>query len=509
MLAAAFRLGLFWLYFTRARCAGLVVAVGPVSLPSTISTATSSHSATSTSPSSNSSHAMTSTSASAVPSSTPGFFINAIKNMTTCTSGVITWTYTGSSPNLVLSITNIDVFDPYLQGNTRRQNTAGQNIFETLILTNATSNSWTWPQVNVSQGWYQIQGTVAPTSAASTPFFISNGTDTSCLLVSSSPATSTGTASPTAVGNYSNSTQLKTPEIIGIVLGVVAGLGILALLIVYYLRRHRRRPSPGSLQRHKHKENMGRWGSLKSNSSTAKSLVGGNADVSTVHSDGTELGSELQISVANITSPAEEKVEPYHPSQSQETTPSDSIHTPPSSYDRHMSLFSLPNPPVPSNPQHRRRASEVNFEQHAARIRSSMDSSMHLRTERLSFPAFPRTPTSATRGRDEYPPSPAAELFPYRGRDEYPPSPRAATSHSRSPSASRRMPRKPVPHYDPSELRDNTGDSQLVLSGGDLPGTDTLPPLLHDSPALSHKASLGNHPRMHYLIPDMPPPSSE
>jgi len=232
--------------------------------------------------------------------------------------------------------------------------------------------------------------------------------------------------------------------------------------------------------------------------------VGGNTgDISTVHSDGTELGGELQISVTNIPNPVEEKEEPYHSSQSQGTTPSDSMHTPPSSYDRHMSLLSLPNIPALSGPQHRRRASEVNFEQHAARIRSSMDSSMHLRTERLSFPAFPRTPTSATRGRDEYPPSPAAEPFPHRGRDEYPPSHVAATSPSRSPSASRRTPRKPVPHYDPSELHENTRgsqDSQLVLDGGDLPGADTHPP---------HKGNFGNHPRMHYLIPDMPPPSRE
>lgn len=480
-MLAAFRLVLFWLYFTGARCAG------PVSLPTSATLPTSSHLSTSTSSSSTSSQVMTST-ASSLPSPTQTtFFINAINNMTTCTSGIITWTYNGSSADIILSITNS--FEPY------PQNTTGTNI--SLIDTNAASKSWTWPQVNVSQGWYRIVGAVSSFSAVSADFFVSNGSDTSCLISSG-----TSTASPTV--------NMTNGEIAGIVVGVLAGLVILALAIVYYLHR-RGRPSRGHLGRDKLRKHVGRWSSMKSNSSNTKSLVGDNTgDLSTVHSNVTDLAGEIQISVADVKNPIGEKVHP------------DPIHAPPSSYDRHTS-----NPSTPVD-RHHRRASELNFEQHTARIRSSMDSSMFMRTGRMSLPASPRTPsfprerdeystftasassTSPLRERDEYPPSPVD--FPRRGRDEYPPSPGFATSVSRSPSAgtaARRKPRKPVPQYDLSELRDPTLNTQLMLAGGDLQGTDPHPPLPPGVPALSPKTSFGNHLRMHYLMPDMPLPNNE
>ncbi|OAX39686.1 hypothetical protein K503DRAFT_63071 [Rhizopogon vinicolor AM-OR11-026] len=459
---------------------------------------------------------MTSTSPSSSPTQST-LLINSIKNMTTCTSGLITWTYNGSSANLILSITNVNVLDPYSLGNlTRRQNSAGDSVSMTLTDAIATSNSWTWPQVNVSQGWYQVQGNVTPLSAVSSAFFISNGSDTSCLLASSSTSSPASTTSPTADVNYSDSPNLNGGKIAGIVIGVLAGLAITALAIAYYFRR-RRRPSRGNLQRHNPRESMGRWSSLKSNSSTIKSLAATNpADLSTVHSDATELADEIQISVADITSHVGHKIEPNHLSQS--TTLSDPMYVPPSSYNRHMSLSNPP--PTSVNTRQSRRVSELNFEQQAARIRSSMDTSMFLRTERMSLPAFPRTPAlyrgvddplspaSATfqhRGRDEYPPSPVTP----RGRDEYPPSARAAVSRSPSTStATRRTPRKPVPHYDPAELSDPRGllDAQAILSSDDLQGTSPLPSSPRDTPSLSPKSSFGNHPRIHYLIPDMPSP---
>lgn len=348
--------------------------------------------------------------------------------------------------------------------------------------------------MNVSQGWYRIQGNVSTLSAVSPKdFFVSNGSDTSCLI-SSSPSTASATV------------DLKGGEIAGIVVGVLAGLAILALAIVYYLRRHGR-PSRGHFGRDEVRKRVGRWSSVKSNSSNTKSLVEGSAgDFSTVHSNVTDLAGEIQISVADGANPVGKKIHP------------DPIHVPPSSYDRYAS-----NPSTPVD-LHYRRASEVNFEQHAARIRSSMDSSMFMRTERMSLPVLPRTPLSPReptfpaspssisplREQDDYPPSPVE--FPRRGRDEYPPSPGVETSASRSHSASttaRRKSRKPVPQYDLSELRDHTKgslDTQSMLAGGDLQGTDPQPPSPPGVPAL---AGFGNHLRMHYLIPDMPPPNND
>jgi len=404
--------------------------------------------------------------------------------MTTCKPGIITWNYSGSSANRLLSITNVD--DPYSSGNITRQSTTG-NSFSVDI--NAASNNWTWSQVNVSQGWYQ--GNVPSLSAVSAAFFISNGSDVSCLLGSSS----------------SSSAILDSGEIMGIVLGALAGLGVIVVGVAYYYLRSRRRRLPrGNQRRREDKDNMRRWNSLRSNPSISKSPSESNAgETSTAQSDATELTGE---SLPNL---VEEKVVP---------SPN---HFPPSSYDRRTSLRlqSHSDYSTPSNANHRRR-SELHFEQQATRIRSSMESSMHMRTERFSLPAFPRSPptsprlsTFPDRERDDYPFSPVDTTF-HRGRDEYPPSPfnrgrdefPSATSTSRSPSAStaaRRTPRKPVPHFDLSEPRDaheGSQDAHPTIT------SDGVPPPPHNIPVLSDRINFGNT-SVHYLIPDMPPPGNE
>ncbi|KAG0707879.1 hypothetical protein DFH29DRAFT_893934 [Suillus ampliporus] len=522
---------LCWLCSTGAQWAGVIAQsahhadrqVGQTWLPTThldprqitssILTlpSTSSHTTSSNPTSSTSSHVMTSTASAvtATPSSTPSqFSINAVNNMTTCTPGIITWTYNGSSADILLSITNVNVLDPYPQRDlTRRQNSAGQTVSVTLANASAISNSWTWPKVNQSQGWYKIQGSVTGLNVSSAPFFISNGSDTSCLLSSSSSS---------AVENHTNSTNVA--KIVGIVVGGVAGLFILAVVIPYYLCRRRR--SRGS--KRKPKQEVGRWGSLKSNDSAARSLPGSNIDLPS-HSHGhSELTGEILIvadsgraseTTASHSSDeyhGEEKAVPLH--SPKEMIPLDVLDTPLSHYNRRMSAYSIQDPSFRGDAGRTRAISahdsQQNLELQAARIRSSMESSMYLRTERLSMPVF-STPTS-----------PRTSTFASRGLDEYPPSPGATTVFRRDPSAgatstaARRASRKPVPHYDPSELPDNLHnavDTLSMFTAGESShshSTEPLPPP-HVLPGLYHDASFGSPSRVHYLIPDMPLPSNE
>lgn len=483
-----------------------LIMIGTVLNPSPVSSSTTS----SASSSSASSHVMTSTASALTPSSTPTqFTINAVKNMTTCAPGVITWTYNGSSPNILLSITSINVLDPYPQRDlTRRQITARQ-ISVTLTNTSTTLNSWTWPQVDQPQGWYIIDGYVASLNASSTAFFISNGSDTSCLF--SSPSSSLGPTSTATVAETSSMT-LSLGEIVGIVVGSLAGLLFLVLAIAYFLCRQRRSPTRGSKPKQSVRK---RWSSLRSNDSAARSLAAGDSTHSHGHSDAILIVADSgKASETTTTQGSEEyngshgEEKEAHPHLPRGMTPVDATNNPLSRYNHRTSVHSLhdpcpfPDPPPRGGTARTRvtpaRYSEQSLELQAARIRSSMESSMYLRTERFSLPALatstPHTPTSPSGGQDDYPPSPAA-----------------ATSARRSPStgavSARRTSRKPVPHYEASDFRDDLHsavDNQSMFTAGESShshGTESLSPL-HAMSGLSQN-------RIHYLIPDMPPPGNE
>lgn len=465
--------------------------------------------------SSTSSNIMTSTASALSPSSTHiQFSIDAVKNMTTCAPGVITWTYNGSSPNILLSITNINVLDPYPQRDlTRRQNTTGQ-IYVTLTNTSSILHSWTWPQVDQPQGWYTIQGSVASLNASSAAFFIGNGSDTACLLSSSS--SSPGPTS-TAIAVAASSTTLGVGKIVGIAIGSLAGLLVVGLAIAYCLYRQCRFPTRGSKQ----KQSVGRrWSSLRSNDSAAMSPAGGSHGSTHSHGHSESMGEILivadggKVSETTTTRDSDEyhgnngeekETRPYSPG---EMTPVDATDNPLSHYQRHIPAHSLQGPyPLAESSfrgeTSRTRAASAQYskqslELHAARLRSSMESSVYLRTERFSLPALatstPHTPTS-----------------PSQGRDEYPPSPGAATpgGHSSSIGAvsARRTSRKPVPHYDASEFCDDLRsavDNRSTFTAGESSHshcTESLSPI-NDMLGLPQS-------RIHYLIPDMPPPGNE
>ncbi|KAF9226248.1 hypothetical protein BS17DRAFT_776946 [Gyrodon lividus] len=441
----------------------------------------------------------------ASPSSSPGHLsFNVIQNMTTCTSGLITWNYTGEEVELVLSVTNINVYQdliaPRIQA---RQTTDGQTTNQQLVNTNATLLSWTWPSVNLSQGWYEIQGSVSNLSTSSRRFAITNGSDISCL-------TSTSSSIDLSKGN--------TVGIVGGVVGAVVAVIVLAVVLLS-LRRRRRHSVKG--------REVGRWGSLNSRSSNV--TAGGSARQLTnnpfnVHSESTG-GTQQNVaggkastittpgdSNEDVTTTGEEKlVSPTSPG----IDPFEVLDTP-MRYDRRASIYSLQSPGVIAERSRpcatSVRMSNQSLEQQAHRIRSSMESSMYLRTERLSMPilppsGLPRTPTSpgASRSKDDYPPSPVA------------PSPVDRSVSAGTGLVTRRTPRKPVPQYNASESRGDPAstapDSVSIFttaaesshSHGTGVGTEK-----HGAPSeLSHKASFGNGHPVHYLIPDMPPPQRD
>lgn len=517
---------LCWLYFGGGRWAGVSAQpaqhaerqVGHTSLPIPPDPGligvilTSSPASSHTTPSSSTpSHVMTSTTSIQTPSSAYcQFSIDTVENMTTCAPGIITWTYNGPSPNISLYITNV-VLDTHSQRDlTRRQNTAGQTSV-TLTVTSSRLKSWTWPQVDQPQGWYTIDGFVASLNASSAPFFISNGSDTSCLLSSSS--SSLGPASiATAVAT--SSTTLSDDTIVGVVVGSLVVCLFLVLAIARYLRRRCCSPTRNS----KSKQSVGkRWSSLKSNDSAARSLAGGNDGATYSHGHSDAIGETLIVADSGkasetTTTRGSDECHGTHGEEKEAYPHSpggmilvDAIDDPLSRYSYPTSVYSLQDPgpfPDPSSRGSRIRVtsacySERNLELQAARIRSSMQNYMYLRTEHFSSTALaspiPRTPTPPRRGRDEYSSFPTAE-----------------TSARRSPSigavSARRISRKPVPHYDASEFPElrSAADNQTTFTAGESShshGAESLSPL--------HSMSAPSPSRVYHLIPDMPPSRNE
>ncbi|KAH7882309.1 hypothetical protein F5I97DRAFT_344769 [Phlebopus sp. FC_14] len=424
--------------------------------------------------------------------------------MTTCTSGLITWNYSGQEAEVELSVTNFGVYQDQQRFAlgfilAKRQNTAGQMVDQVLADTNATSGSWTWSSVNLPEGWYQAEAAMSDFATSSPQFFIANGSDVSCL--SGNLSLSSGTSS---------SPKSNIGAIIGGVIGGVVGLALVALALTLWFRR-RRVPARGHDSR---STNVGRWGSLTSNSSNIN--AGGNSRnltnqhyrahsqsagemVPVIAGDKASATTTRGGSDEDATTMGEEKA--VTPSSPPGMNPFEALDTP-APYNRRASTYSLQSPSVLADSSRSVRASNQSLEQQAHRIRSSMESSLYLRTERLSMPvlpplSLPRTPTSPVRSttRDEYPLSPVTPL------------PVNRSSSLGGSSGTRRTPRKPVPQYDAAELRqDSAQDTQSTFTAT---GESSHSHETRGVPELSHKASFGSHRPVHYLIPDMPLPERE
>lgn len=435
--------------------------------------------------------------------------------MTTCTSSSITWSYGGGQANLVLAIAKTGASQRFVASNDvqRRQNTTGITVFQTLANVSAQADSWKWPSVNLAQGQYQIRGEVGTVTALSTPFYILNGSDISCL-----PGVPTSTPSPSVSASPVSDTSLshskKTGVIVGVVVGVIAGICLVVAIIIWLRRRKRikRFPARGGFSM----RNMGQWGSLPSNASSMRPK---NTDFANRHYHGhTESTAGMLESAtgskASKTNPPgdDERVTEVGESEKTHSTYSHSIpginplDSPGYSVspNRHTPMYSIQSPASATDPSRFRTASAPSsnaLEQQAHRIRSSMESSACLRTERLSMPVI--APAALDR-------SPST---PIKGAADYPELGAEASSVQRSASTSGSTPhrtaRKPVPRYNPSEFPqdgDRTRTSSTVAVGSSMCNSAESMPS-SGTPDVSRMPSLGHGRPVHYLIPDMPPPS--
>ncbi|OXG35638.1 hypothetical protein C359_05545 [Cryptococcus neoformans Bt120] len=127
------------------------------------------------------------------------------------------------------------------------------NINRTII-TQLANHGYDWESVALPEGRYYIYGYVDDgygTSNTSNIFSVIEGSNTSCLAAyesMSKTATATGQASQSATlgagtsdsGASESSSGIGGGAIAGIVIGVLAGLGALAALAFFSLRKHRR-----------------------------------------------------------------------------------------------------------------------------------------------------------------------------------------------------------------------------------------------------------------------------
>ncbi|KAF9483873.1 hypothetical protein BDN70DRAFT_873267 [Pholiota conissans] len=185
---------------------------------------------------------------SSSPSSTssPVFMFNDLANATVCNSFGLSWTYTGQNPvaitltvqrNIIQSGSTTSTFSISSSGSP-----ATMRILTTRVLSNA--DSFIWPSVDVLEGWYIAKASdtsnMLGISAGSAPFYVKQGSDTSCLL--KVPTSTISTLPPNQSTPFSPSSSkpsIGTGDIVGITLGVIAG-AICLLLAVFTLPRLRR-----------------------------------------------------------------------------------------------------------------------------------------------------------------------------------------------------------------------------------------------------------------------------
>ncbi|TRM60354.1 hypothetical protein BD626DRAFT_505070 [Schizophyllum amplum] len=287
----------------------------------------------------------------------PTFIFSAVDDMNSCEPATIDWIYAGPDADVRLEISSIDVTQSSAPASTTMRQTTSRSLHLTITdgtvtqpqrrqatgiitsqaasatgaggLTSLISTSipssdrtYRWSSVSVPQGWYRLNASIPSrnyVARTSANFFVRNGTDTSCLVGSgasnsaTSPQsnsatspTSSSSSTAVAIGAISSNNSVDAGTIAGAVIGAVAGLALLAGVLVWFLRRRKRprnapkQPKPYAGMHHQHRGSDGSQGHILSHAShgsTSESTVGGHA------SDGT-LGGH-----ASPTSMSEEKLE--------------------------------------------------------------------------------------------------------------------------------------------------------------------------------------------------------
>ncbi|KAJ7474529.1 hypothetical protein B0H11DRAFT_2236210 [Mycena galericulata] len=518
---------------------------------------------------------------------TPLFFFNPIADMTACEPATISWIYSpvaGASTELTLIVTNQGVPQPPAPSSTvtpsfsiggvkrasfRRDDTVTESITNGFI--NPAEHNYTWPIVNVTDGWYVIQANfpIIDATQNSSSFYVETGSDTSCLGTSTSatssspPSTSTSnssTASPTSSGAGSSSSGGTLPvdavssskvnrgAIAG---GVIGGLAVIAAAIAayFYLRYATASTSPSPRRR-----GTRTWGGLGSTDSKARTYPSSSravgATVDRHHSQSDSVGPMLDNNVYVIGNvgidsrpsrmneglEGDEEVDSYFsPSQEKISSPTHGspIHSP-FSDPGHIDDDAVPLDlitPVPGTGITRNSSTSTssymnnNFSRPRSHPSSPYSGSPTTPTA-SPFSNAAQNTTSSTLGHSDpstYPPSPSPAYPSGTSQTiaEVPGAPVARRSSQGEPiaSGSRRTPRKPVPQYNPTDPALMSPPARTTpLPGAAAPGSDSSSSSREGSmrsgreggPTLNHKASFGAEGRaVHYLMPDMPPPQRD
>ena len=206
-----------------------------------------------------SSSVVTSTSSAATVTPSAILTFNNINQLTTCTSTSITWFYLGPDSPMSLTVTNLNVpqsGSSSLSGASTSTVSPGMQILDTVTVKlasalNPTSLNFTWPSVNVPQGWYRLYAGIDSQSfiQTSAAFFVSTGSNTSCLVTAASTSapnplsSSSTTTTPLLVS--SSSSPINTGAIVGIVIGSLGLLFAVAAMFFCFRRRYRKRTTKG------------------------------------------------------------------------------------------------------------------------------------------------------------------------------------------------------------------------------------------------------------------------
>ncbi|KAF8894498.1 hypothetical protein BD779DRAFT_842540 [Infundibulicybe gibba] len=159
-------------------------------------------------------------------------FANITDDATTCRSFTFLWSY--SSPSvalLTLSVSTAEAVQkaaiPAVAPPTLR-----------MLSTNLPSDThvYTWIMVDVAEGWYQINARETSSvgmSPQSAPFFVRNGTNLECLKAAQTNTSTSTFHKPSNPPHHTPMRHLGTGELIGIVLGAVAGVLLLAIAFIF------------------------------------------------------------------------------------------------------------------------------------------------------------------------------------------------------------------------------------------------------------------------------------
>ncbi|EPQ53716.1 hypothetical protein GLOTRDRAFT_139850 [Gloeophyllum trabeum ATCC 11539] len=409
------------------------------------------------------------TSASTAPTTTAVITLHAVENMTTCGSGTVTWDFSGS-PGGDLSILVMNVND-----------TSHSSQYLSTNLDPA-SETWTWSKVNVSQGWYDLEAYISYPSSSDRvsdfkQFYISNGTDTSCLLGSSgsNPASTPSTSSTALpVSGLPPSRHTNVGAIVGGVLGGLAGLFFLLAAFLFFRTGRPSRTRARSLSAGIGP--AGGWGGLNS------------GDDGRGRTKAQHLPNESVATVAPRYSPAvsESELNSVEHEKMAAARGFDPVTAQALGYNvkRSSTTSSLASTVLSSRPPSTS-AHPPGIAKRNSQSRRSLEAGS---PRRVPVPPISYMPPSHVQDQYPYPPSPQSQS----------PEP-VALSRSAS-TGNRRTPRKPVPKYDAAEFTDAENEVPTAPSSTQHQNIGL--------PELNHKSSFGEK-KMHYILPDMPPSAAE